>query len=109
MIELGSRVREIGGGPAQANGVTAEQGRICVVNQAPARASGRLAGDAYSALAGYDPFDLRRAAADLASAGAQLDHDGQSAAHAASLDLIWVAFQIDTSPLGLDQDQWTTS
>ncbi len=74
-----------------------------------ARASGRLLGDAYSALLGCDPLGLRRAAADLASAGAQLDRDGQSAARAASLDLIWVAFLIDTSPFSLDQHRWTTS
>src|ERR1700688_4790770 len=66
-----------------------------------ARAGGRLVGDAYSALLGYDPVSLRRAAADLASAGAELDHDGQSAARAASLDLIWVAFLIKASPFGL--------
>ncbi len=74
-----------------------------------ARASGRLLGDAYSALLGCDPLGLRRAAADLTSAGAQLDRDGQSAARAASLDLIWVAFLIDTSPFSLDQHRWTTS
>jgi uncharacterized membrane protein YccC len=74
-----------------------------------ARASGRLAGDAYSALAGYDPFDLRRAAADLASAGAQLDRDGQAAARAASLGLIWVAFLVHSSPFGLDQHRWSKS
>jgi hypothetical protein len=74
-----------------------------------ARTGGHLVGDAYSALAGYDPLGLRRTAADLASAGAQLDRDGQSAARAASLDLIWVAFLIDTSPFGLDQHRWTTS
>ncbi len=74
-----------------------------------ARASGRLLGDAYSALLGCDPLGLRRAAADLASAGAQLDRDGQSAARAASLDLIWVAFLIDTSPFSIDQHRWTTS
>src|SRR6266478_4743719 len=74
-----------------------------------ARTSGPRVADAYSALAGCDPVSLRRAAADLATTATQLDHDGQSAAHAASLDLIWVAFQIDTSRLGLDQDQWTTS
>jgi uncharacterized membrane protein YidH (DUF202 family) len=74
-----------------------------------ARAGGRLVGDAYSALLGYDPVSLRRAAADLASTGAQLDHDGQSTARAASLDLIWVAFLINASRLSLDQDQWTTS
>lgn len=74
-----------------------------------ARAGGRLVGDAYSALLGCDPVSLRRAAADLASTGAQLDHDGQSAARAASLDLIWVAFLINASRLSLDQNQWTTS
>jgi uncharacterized membrane protein YccC len=74
-----------------------------------ARAGGRLVGAAYSALAGYDPFDLRRAAADVARAGAQLDHDGHSAARAASLDLVWVAFLIDSSPFALDQHRWTTS
>ena len=41
-----------------------------------ARAGGRLVGDAYSALLGCDPLGLRRAAADLTSAGAQLDRDG---------------------------------
>jgi hypothetical protein len=42
MIELVSRAREIGGGPAQAKGGTAEQGRICVPNQTPARAAGQF-------------------------------------------------------------------
>jgi uncharacterized membrane protein YccC len=74
-----------------------------------ARTGGRLVGDAYSALAGCDPVSLRRTAADLASAGAELDQEVQSAARAASLDLIWVAFLIDTSPFGLDQPRWTTS
>jgi uncharacterized membrane protein YccC len=74
-----------------------------------ARAGGPLVGNAYSALAGCDPLGLRRTAADLASAGAELNHEGQSAARAASLDLIWVAFLIDTSPFGLDQPRWTTS
>jgi uncharacterized membrane protein YccC len=69
----------------------------------------RLVGDAYSALADCDPLGLRRAAADLASAAAQLDHDGQAAARAAYPDLIWVAFLIDTSPFSLDQHRWTTS
>ena len=68
-----------------------------------ARAGVRLVADAYSALAGCDPLGLRRAAADLASTAAQLDHDGQAAARAASLDLIWAAFMIDASPFGLDQ------
>jgi hypothetical protein len=74
-----------------------------------ARAGGPLVGNAYSALLGCDPVSLRRAAADLASAGAQLDHEGQSAAHAASLDLIWVAFLTHSSPFGLDQHRRTTS
>src|SRR5712675_991259 len=74
-----------------------------------ARAGGPLVGNAYSALAGCDPLGLRRTAADLASAGAELDHEGQSAARAASLDLIWVAFLIDISRLSLDQPRWTTS
>src|ERR1700693_977350 len=69
----------------------------------------RLVGDAYSALAGCDPLGLRRAATDLASTAAQLDHDGQAAARAASLDLIWAAFLIDSSPFGLDQDGSTTA
>ncbi len=73
-----------------------------------ARTSGPRVGDAYSALAGCDPHGLRRAAADLASTGAQLDRDSQTAARAASLDLIWVAFLIDTSPFGLDQHRWTS-
>jgi hypothetical protein len=74
-----------------------------------ARAGGRLVGDAYSALAGCDSPGLRRAAVDLTSAGARLDHDDQSAARAASLDLIWVAFLIDASPFGLNQQRWSKS
>jgi uncharacterized membrane protein YccC len=74
-----------------------------------ARTSGRLIGDAYSALTGCDPLGLRRAAADLARVGAQLNRDGQSAARAASLDLIWVAFLIKASPFGLDQHRWRKS
>jgi uncharacterized membrane protein YccC len=74
-----------------------------------ARTGGRLVGDAYSALAGCDPLSLRRAAADLASTAAQLDHDGQAAARAASLDLGWAAFLIDASPLGLNPHGSTTS
>ena len=74
-----------------------------------ARTDGRLAADAYSALAAGDSLGLRRAAADLASAATRLDHDGQATARAAGLDLIWVAFLIDTSPFSLDQHRWTTS
>jgi hypothetical protein len=74
-----------------------------------ARAGRPLVGNAYSALLDCDPVSLRRAAADLATTATQLDHDGQSAAHAASLDLIWVAFLIHSSPFGLDQHRRTTS
>jgi hypothetical protein len=74
-----------------------------------ARTGGRLGGEGYSALAACDSVGLRRAAADLASTGAQLDHDGQAAARAASLDLIWAAFLIDASPFGLDPHRSTAS
>jgi hypothetical protein len=74
-----------------------------------ARTGGHLVGDAYSALAACDPLGPRRAAADLARAATQLDHDGQAVARSARLDLVWVAFLIDTSPFGLDQHRWTTS
>jgi hypothetical protein len=73
------------------------------------RTGGRLVGEGYSALAACDPVGLRRAAADLASTGAQLYHDGQSAARAASLDLIWAAFLIEASPFGLDPHRSTAS
>jgi uncharacterized membrane protein YccC len=73
------------------------------------RTGGRLVGDGYSALAAGDPLGLRRAAADLASTATQLDHDGQAAARAASLDLIWAAVLIDASPFGLDPHRSTTS
>jgi hypothetical protein len=69
----------------------------------------RLVGDADSALAACDSLGLRRAAADLASAGARLDHDGPAAARTASLDLIWVAFLIDASPFSLDPYRSTVS
>jgi uncharacterized membrane protein YccC len=74
-----------------------------------ARTDGRLVGDGYSALAACDPLGLRRAAADLASTATQLDDDGQAAARAARLDLIWAAFLIDASPCGLDPHRPTTS
>jgi uncharacterized membrane protein YccC len=74
-----------------------------------ARRGGRLVGDANSALASSDPLSLRRAATDLARTGGQLDHDGHSAARAASLDLIRVAFSIEASPFGLDPHGTTTS
>jgi hypothetical protein len=67
-----------------------------------ARTGGRLVGDGYSALVACDPLGLRRAAANLTSTATQLDHNGQAAARAASLDLIWAAFLIDANPFGLD-------
>jgi uncharacterized membrane protein YccC len=70
---------------------------------------GRLVGDGYSALAAVNPAGLRRAAADLASTATELDHDGQAAARAACLDLIWAALLIDASPFGLDPHRSTTS
>jgi hypothetical protein len=73
-----------------------------------ARTGGRLVGGGYSALVAGDPLGLRRAAADLASTATQLDHDGQAAARAASLDLIWAAFLIEASPFGLDPHRTTT-
>jgi uncharacterized membrane protein YccC len=73
-----------------------------------ARTGGRLVGNGYSALAACDPLGLRRAAADLATTATQLDHDGQAAACAASLDLIWAAFLIDTSPFG-PNPTWSTA
>ena len=74
-----------------------------------ARLGGRLVGEAYSALAACDPLGLRRAVGDLASAASRLDHDGQTAARTAGLDLIWAAFLIEASPFGLDPRRTTTS
>jgi len=74
-----------------------------------ARTGVRLVGDAYSALAGCDPPGLRRAAAALASTAAQFDHDGQTVARAASLDLIWAAFLMDARDFGLDRHGSTTA
>jgi hypothetical protein len=51
---------------------------------------------------------LRRVAADLANAAIQLDHDGQAAARAATVDLIWAAFLIDASPFDLGPLRSTT-
>jgi len=73
-----------------------------------ARIDGRLAADAYSALAACDSRGLRWAAAELARTATQLDHDGQAAARAANLDLIWAAFRIDASPYGLDPQRSAT-
>jgi uncharacterized membrane protein YccC len=72
-----------------------------------ARTDGRLIGDASSALAASDAPGLRRAAASLASRATELDHEGQAAARAASLDLIWAAFLIDASPFELDPHRST--
>jgi uncharacterized membrane protein YccC len=74
-----------------------------------ARLGGRLVGEAYSALVACDPLGLRRAAADLASTATQLDHDGQTAARAAGLDLIWAAFLIEASPFSLDPQRTITT
>jgi uncharacterized membrane protein YccC len=74
-----------------------------------AHTGGRLVGEGYSALAAGDPVGLSRAAGDLANEANQLDHDGQAAARAASLDLIWVAFLIDAGAFGLDPHRSTTS
>jgi len=71
------------------------------------RTDGRRAADAYSALAACDPLGLRRAAADLASTAARLDHGGQAASRAAAVDLVWAAFLIDASPVGLDPHRST--
>jgi hypothetical protein len=74
-----------------------------------AHTGGRLVGDGYSALVACDPLGLRRAAADLAATATQLDHEGQAAARAASLDLIWAALMIDANPFGLDRHRTTNS
>ena len=72
-----------------------------------AHTGGRLVGEGYSALAAGDPVGLSRAAGDLANEATQLDHDGQAAARAAGLDLIWVAFLIDAGAFGLDPHRST--
>jgi uncharacterized membrane protein YccC len=74
-----------------------------------ARNGTRLVEGGYLALAACDALGLRRAAADLASTAAQLDHDAQAVARAASLDLIWAAFLFDASPFGLDARRSTIS
>jgi uncharacterized membrane protein YccC len=75
--------------------------------QVSARTCERLVQDGYSALAACDPAGLRRVAADLASTATQFDHDGQSVARAASLDLIWAAFLLDAGVFGLTSNAWT--
>jgi hypothetical protein len=72
-----------------------------------ARTGGRLVGEGYSALTAGDPAGLRHAAADLASSASALDHHGQDAARAASLDLLWAAILFDASPFALEARQWT--
>jgi Fusaric acid resistance protein family len=74
-----------------------------------ARADGGLVEDADSALAGGAALGLRRAAANLASTAALLDHDVQAVARAASLDLTWAAFLIEVSPFGLDDARRSTT
>jgi hypothetical protein len=73
-----------------------------------ARTDGRLVRNGHSALAACDALRLRRVAADLANAAIQLDHDGQAAARAATVDLIWAAFLIDASPFDLGPLRSTT-
>jgi uncharacterized membrane protein YccC len=74
-----------------------------------ARTDGRFVGDANSALAAGDARALRRAAAHLAGATTELDHDGQAAARAASLDLSWAAFLIGANPFELNPHRSTLS
>lgn len=74
-----------------------------------ARTGAHLVANGYSALVACDALGLRRAAADLAAAATQLDHDGQAKARAASLHLIWAALLIDASPFGLDPHRGTAS
>jgi hypothetical protein len=74
-----------------------------------ARAGGSLVGDAYSAVAASDPPGLRRAAGELSSAASALDPDGQAAARAASLDLIWAAFLIDAGASRSDPHVWAAA
>jgi uncharacterized membrane protein YccC len=73
-----------------------------------ARKDRRLVRDGHSALAACDAPRLRRVAADLANAAIQLDHDGQAAARAATVDLIWAAFLIEASPFDLGPLRSTT-
>jgi uncharacterized membrane protein YccC len=74
-----------------------------------ARAGGSLVGDAYSAVAASDPPGLRRAAGELSSAASALDPDGQAAARAACLDLIWAAFLIDAGASRSDPHVWAAA
>jgi uncharacterized membrane protein YccC len=74
-----------------------------------ARTDGHLVGGASLALAAGAALGLRRAAANLANMAAQLDHDAQAVARAASLDLIWAAFLFDASSFGLDAHRSTNS
>src|ERR1700722_15299029 len=74
-----------------------------------ARTDGRLVEGGSLALAAGDALSLRRAAANLSSTAAQLDHDAQAVARAASLDLIWAAFLIEVSPFCLDPQRSTIS
>ena len=59
MIELIGRAREIGGGSAQAKRVIAGEGRVSLLGQAPARASGQF-GERCP-----DPSHRRRASEDV--------------------------------------------
>ena len=70
---------------------------------------GCLVGEANSALGAGGALGLYRAGANLMGTAAQLDHNAQAVARAASLDLIWAAFLFDASPFGLDADRSTIS
>jgi uncharacterized membrane protein YccC len=70
---------------------------------------GRLIAEASSALAASDAPGLRRVAADLVSMATELDHDGNAAARAASLDLSWAALLIDASPFVKEPHRWISS
>ena len=74
-----------------------------------ARTGRRLVQGGYLALAAGAPVGLRQAVAELASAATRLDDDGQAAARAANLELIWAAFLLDVSPFRLDPQKATTS
>lgn len=74
-----------------------------------ARVGEQLFGDACSALAACDPRGLRQAAADLARATPVLGGGDRTVLRAASLDLIWLAFLIDSNAMNLESHGSTNS
>ena len=62
-----------------------------------------------TAVAAGDAHGLRQAAGDLSSAASALDPEGEAAARAASLDLIWAAFLIDAGASGSDPYRWAAA